>query len=459
MRRRPRVRVVRVGARRELALLVGFGLAVMVVIGVGATFASRSVAQAQALEDSERMTQRLADLVVGPLLPPYLAEDPSGWEDLDRAVSNRMSDGYLTEVVVWSTDGEVIYSNKAEDVGRRPQPTPPAVAAAIGGTTTSGFEDSPPEADTTAPASGGQPAGPLRYVEVYTPMDVTGLPRMAFEAYYDYQSVDKVAHRLLTQILPLVLVPLLLLQLIQIPAAFSLARRLRRHEDERGRLLERALSASDQERVRFAADLHDGPIQDLAGIGYALGAIAPTVPDQHAGLMARVQEGLQRSIQSLRGLMTDLYPPDLANGTLDEALTTVSNQLQAEGLEVTVDLAPVGTLAPEVVAAFYRVARESLANVAKHAGARAVRVSLAVVEPNRPGEVPLVRLEIADDGVGVEPSRLDRRSEGHLGLRLLADRVNDLGGQLTVISAPGRGTTVRADLPGLAAPDAGSLDT
>jgi signal transduction histidine kinase len=358
-----------------------------------------------------------------------------------------MSDGYLTEVVVWSRDGEVLYSDKGEDVGRRPQPTPKEVTAALAGQVSSDFQQTPPEADPTGGPSDAQKAGSPRYVEVYTPLQVEGFPPMAFEAYYDYRSVDRVASRLLRQTLPLVVIPLLLLQLIQIPAALSLARRLKRHEDERARLLERALSASDQERIHFAADLHDGPIQDLAGISYALGAVAPSVPGQHADLMVRVQEALQRSIQSLRGLMTDLYPPDLASGTIDEALVTASEQLRAEGIQVSLDLAPVGVLTEDMTATLYRVAREILANVVKHASARAVRVSLAAVEPSRTGEVPMLRLEIADDGVGLDSTRLDRRSEGHLGLRLLADRVDALGGQLAVISAPGQGTTVRADLP------------
>ena len=64
-----------------------------------------------------------------------------------------------------------------------------------------------------------------------------------------------------------------------------------------------------------------------------------------------------------------------------------------------------------------------------------------------PGVEPRVRLVIADDGVGVDPSRLDRRAEGHLGLRLLTDRVESLGGQLLITSAVGQGTTVQAELP------------
>jgi signal transduction histidine kinase len=284
-------------------------------------------------------------------------------------------------------------------------------------------------------------------VEVYVPLHVDGQPPLVFEAYYDYDRVDQVARRLLQQTLPLVLIPLLILQLVQIPIALSLARRIKRHENERSRLLERALSVSDRERVRFAADLHDGPIQDLAGISYALGAVAPTVVERHAPLMARVQDALQRSIESLRGLMTDLYPPDLRSGNLDQTIVTLADQVREAGTEVELDLGEVPALSEEGVATLYRVARESLANVQKHAQADHVKVTLGLVESLRPSEQARARLVIADDGVGVDLAKIDRRAEGHLGLRLLADRVESMGGELTITSAPGQGTTVQAELP------------
>ncbi|SDT43477.1 Signal transduction histidine kinase [Friedmanniella luteola] len=446
------VRVIRIGARRELTLLVGLGLAVMLAIGLGAAFASQRVAQTQALDDAERMTVRLANLVIKPGLPGYLEYDEAKADELRRALANRMSDGYLTEVTVWGADGMVLFSNKAEDVGNLVEPVPIEVQDAIAGRTTSDFEDDPPEADALpsagAPAGVEEDRGPSRYVEVYTPLVMPGYPPMAFEAYYDYHRVEDVADRLLRQTLPLVLGPLLVLQAIQIPIAVSLARRLRRHQDERARLLERALSSSDAERVRFAADLHDGPIQDLAGIGYALGAVAPSVDPKHAPLMARVQEALQRSVQSLRTLMTDLYPPDLRDGNLVEALGALASNVRAEGLAVDLQLADVPELAEDQVTTLYRVVRESLANVVKHAQASTVTISLGPVAPDATDpQTARVRLVVADDGVGVDPSRLDKRAEGHLGLRLLADRVESLGGRLVVATGPDRGTSVEVELP------------
>jgi two-component system, NarL family, sensor kinase len=444
-----RVRVLRLGARRELALLVGFGFLVMLVIGLGAAFATRSVAQDQALEDSERITQRMANLVMEPMLPAYLSKEQAGVSELERTIHNRMSDGNLTEVTVWTGDGLVLFSDKPEEIGRRVVPPPDGVPQAIRGAITSDFEDGAPEAEGAATPTDGKAEveGPNRFVEVYVPLHVEGQPPLVFEAYYDYERVDQVARRLLQQTLPLVLIPLLILQLVQIPIALSLARRIKRHENERSRLLERALSVSDRERVRFAADLHDGPIQDLAGISYALGAVAPTVVERHAPLMARVQDALQRSIESLRGLMTDLYPPDLRSGNLDQTIITLADQVQEAGTQVELDLGEVPTLSEEGVATLYRVARESLANVQKHAQADHVKVTLGLADNLRPSEQPRVHLVIADDGVGVDLAKIDRRAEGHLGLRLLADRVESMGGELTITSAPGQGTTVRAELP------------
>ena len=446
--RAQRVRVIRLGARRELTLVVGLGLVMMLVVGLGAAFASQSVAQNQALDDSERMTDRLAQLVIKPYLAGILAGDQARMAELQRTIEHRMSDGYLTEVTVWAADGKVLFSNNAEEIGKVVKPVPKDVGTAIRGRRTSAFEDDPPEASPShaaGTANGSQP-GENRYVEVYTPLVVEGYPKMAFEAYYNYERVEQVADGLLRQTLPIVLGPLLILQAIQIPVALSLARRLKRHEHDRSRLLERALSASDQERVRFAADLHDGPIQDLAGISYAMGAIAPTVAQQHAPLMARVQDALQRSIQSLRGLMTDLYPPNLRDGSLAEAIHGLADQVRAENLDVQLSLAEVPPMGEESLSTLYRVVRETLANVQKHAKANVVTITLDIVDSGRSTQ-PQIRLVVTDDGVGLEPSQVDRRAEGHLGLRLLTDRVQSLGGELVITSAPLQGTSVAVELP------------
>ena len=98
----------------------------------------------------------------------------------------------------------------------------------------------------------------------------------------------------------------------------------------------------------------------------------------------------------------------------------------------------------EVAAVFYRVARESLANVAKHAQASTVEVDLG---PDHAASTPTVVLRVADDGIGIRPEQLDKRAEGHLGLRLLIDRIADQGGELRIEARPEGGTAAVARMP------------
>jgi signal transduction histidine kinase len=450
--RRQRARVVRFGIRRELAHFVVGGLLTTVVVGLVAVWVCQSIAHQQALADSARITDRLSRMVIGPLLPDYLDKKPAGTGELNRVVADRMSDGTLTEVTVWSADGTVVYSDKAEDIGKTLPPSKQLLAA-VAGRTSACWEDDPPEADATsvaqALASTTDDTGPRRFVEVYTPLRLEGRQPMVFETYFNYRPVDDLAGRLLRQILPLVLIPLVLLQLIQIPVGLSLARRLRRSENERIRLLQRDLSASDQERVRFATDLHDGPIQELAGGSYALGAVAATAGDGQLPLVSRVQDVMQQSIHNLRGLMTDLDRPDLRSGRLDQAIAALAEKVRAEGIDVELELAELPNLSHEAMATLYRVVRETLGNV-QRSDAGQVSIALASMRGASPGEPPRVRLVVADDGEGVDPSRIDRSSEAYLRIQLLHDQVESLQGELVVTSAPGHGTTVRVDLPALA---------
>ncbi|WP_139209820.1 sensor histidine kinase [Microlunatus flavus] len=427
-----------------MTVVIGLGAAVLVLIALSAAVASHSVAREQALDEAERTTRRMADLVVAPLLAGYVAHDRDDADDLVEAVRVRKADGYLDDVVVWSDDGTVVFSDRPEEVGRRPQPTPRNVAAALAGRTTSMLEDDAPEPRRVGGTEDDQD-GPPRYVDVVVPLRVAGLTPLALEAYYDYDRVDRVADDLLRQSLPLVVVPLLTLQLVQVPIVVSLARRLVRHEAERARLLERALSASDRERARLSADLHDGPIQDLAGLGYAVGAIAPDVPERHRALMAQVQQTLREAVENLRGLMADLYPPHLGGAGLDEALATLVAPLREAGTDVTLHVGELGPLGDDTTVALYRVAREALANVTKHARASHVEVSAERVPPAHGRG--LVRLEVGDDGAGIDPARLHRRRDEHLGLRLVGDQVAALGGRLSVAPRPGGGTRVHVELP------------
>ena len=291
------------------------------------------------------------------------------------------------------------------------------------------------------------------FVEVYVPFEQPELQSLAFEAYYNYAPVDEVASSLLWQLVPLVLIPLLILELIHVPLTSSMARRVRAHEADRAALLERTLSVSERERIRIAADLHDGPVQNLAGIGYALDSVASSVPEQYAILMRRIQDTLHEVMNSLRRLMVDLYPPDLSVGELAAIIATLAAPLSDQGIAVTTSTAPLPDLDGDTMTALYRVARESLANVAEHSQANKVDISFGCGDPDGSSKTPTVLLRIIDDGVGVDPTNANKRAEGHMGLKLLQDRVENLGGTLTVRPGPRGGTAVLAELP-VARPDA-----
>jgi two-component system NarL family sensor kinase len=432
----------RVGVRREILLLFGVGALVLIIIALGALAASRSVARIQALEDSERMTKRLSDLVVAPLLGNALQRsDPGRFQELSMTVENRMRDGHLTEVTVWGSDGVIVFSDDPEAIGRRYELPKEVTTAIVEGKTTSDFENNP---EVTTSTTAGQNE---RYVEVYVPLTMPGQPTMAFEAYYSYEQVENLSKALFKELTPLALIPLIVLQIVQLPIAASLARRVRRHETERAKLLERTLSVSEQERMRIAADLHDGPIQDLAGVSYAVGAIGPGVPEHHQALLSTVQASLSEAIQSLRVLMVDLYPPDLSSSQLPDVVEGLAGPLRDQGVEVVTDVESIPEMGLEVSTTLYRVAREALANVGKHSQASQVTIDLRAHAGDSGPATSSVCLRIADNGIGLDPSRLDRRAEGHMGLRLLRDRIVNLGGNMRIEPGPGGGTVVQATLP------------
>jgi signal transduction histidine kinase len=139
----------------------------------------------------------------------------------------------------------------------------------------------------------------------------------------------------------------------------------------------------------------------------------------------------------------DIYPPNLDSAGLAVALEDLAASVRGRGATatVTVDEAATEALTPDQQRLVYRTTQETLRNVAKHAEASHVDVTLTA-EPSS------VVLTIADDGVGMEDSIVDGATEpGHFGLRLLADLAADHGATLPVATAPGRGTRWRLEIP------------
>lgn len=158
---------------------------------------------------------------------------------------------------------------------------------------------------------------------------------------------------------------------------------------------------------------------------------------------SRARELVDSALAELRALIFELRPPELEADGLAGALRKHAALLsRAHGVAVTVsDLRPEGDRhgGGSVDGALFRVAEEALSNALRHSGASVVTVTLR-------HDGPRVVLEVADDGRGFDPAARSIAAR-RLGLVSMRERVEQAGGQLTIRSAPGRGTTVRAAIP------------
>lgn len=195
---------------------------------------------------------------------------------------------------------------------------------------------------------------------------------------------------------------------------------------------ERLVEASDRERRRMARDLHDGLQVQLVLLALEAQQIASAPPDAVPERATRLRVDIDGAAADLRALVSDLVPAALIERGLAAAAEDLADRMPVPTqFEADIPGAALGDL---VEATTYFVLTEALANVVKHAGASLARVRLA----RRDG---LLRLDVEDDGVG------GASMDAGTGLRGLADRVEAIGGTITVTSRPGEGTLVRAEVP------------
>ncbi len=209
--------------------------------------------------------------------------------------------------------------------------------------------------------------------------------------------------------------------------------------------LRMSIASADQERRRWARELHDETLQGLGAIQVTL-STGLKGGDREALQRAAEQaiEHIESQIKELQGLITDLRPAALDDLGLAPALTTLYARVaEAHGLSVTgsVNLdaesgGNAGRLDPDTEGTIYRLVQEALSNTAKHAGADRARVTIT----EQGGRV---LIEIRDEGQGFDPTK-PARGFGLLGMR---ERAQLAGGTLEIASRPGEGTCVTASLP------------
>jgi signal transduction histidine kinase len=196
----------------------------------------------------------------------------------------------------------------------------------------------------------------------------------------------------------------------------------------------RIVAASDEARRRIERDLHDGTQQRLVSLGLAVRAAEANLPPEQDDLRAElsaVAMGLVAAVEDLQEISRGIHPAILSKGGLGPALQALAHR---SAIPVDLDITTDVRLAEPIEVAAYFVASEALANAAKHSQASRIDLSLA----QRDGRL---LLSVRDDGVG----RADRtRGSGLVGL---TDRVEALGGLISVHSRQGAGTQIAVELP------------
>jgi signal transduction histidine kinase len=395
-------------ARAVVAFAVS-GLVVLVLIGVAGVTVLRGIGADQATREAERLVDVTAHGVVEPRLTDgILRGDADSLIAIETLVNGAVVRAPITAVRILTMDGRVVYADDPDLIDQQAATLPSPSSLSL---------------STTITTPDGTP--------------------LRFQVFLQPDTISAAARRLWTSFLPVLAAALVVLAAVQIPLASRLARQVRRSQDERERLLRHAIDASDLERRRIAADIHDGSVQQLAGLSMSLAAKAdelavsdPAASEALGDAAARTRQGMR----SLRSAVMGISPPDLRRAGLAAALADLTAPLVAEGLEAEVRVPDAMDLPPDVEALLFRASREGIRNVVSHAQARHVLVTVTTNDHR-------VLLEVRDDGVGFSSERLSAERNGHLGLRLLGELVDDAGGTLDVTSAPDDGTVLRVEVP------------
>jgi len=420
-----------------VARFMAAGAVVLVCLAGLLAIIARQAGTDDAIRAATQTAQVAARGVVEPRLDAaVLAGDPTALAGFDAAMHRYVLGDSLVRVKVWNADAKIIYSDEPRLIGQV-FPLNNAEVAALHG------RGSASEVSDLSQSENQYEVKYGKLLEIYVSVRGTGGQRLLFETYYKYDAVTQAGEAAWQRFAPPSLGALLLLELVQIPFAWGLARRIRRQQLEREGLLRHAVEASDAERRRIAGELHDGVVQDLTGMTYQLDAARLGQPDEarRTELITNTATRLRASIGALRSLLVDIYPPNLAEEGLASALADLTDSLARHGIDVSLDTEGTERLPADTAALLFRTAQEAVRNVIAHSGARMASISVVYGDDT-------ATLVVDDDGRGFDDVELDERStNGHVGLRSIGDLLARSGGGLSVRAAPGQGTRIEAEVP------------
>jgi two-component system, NarL family, sensor kinase len=428
-----------VSVTKLLLRFTAAGIVVMVLLATGIAVVARMEAVQKGIDEARNTTRIVGNAIKPALVPGVVSGNALAVAALDSAVHRFVLGESLVRVKVWDQDGRILYSDANSLIGMRFLLGADKRSALDEGRTVAGVSELNDPENAREREFG-------ELLEVYLGLRTTAGQPVLFEAYFRYDDVVNMGWDTWRRFAPLAVGALLLLELVQVPLAVVLARRLQTEERHRRRLLDLAVRSSDAERRRIAGDLHDGVVQDITGVIYELdaariGATGGAETDQPDAILAGAARRLRGCIRSLRTLLIDIYPPNLAAEGLRPALVDLAASASTDQLTVTVHLEDFMDPSPQVTALLYRAAQEAIRNAARHSGAQQVDLSVS-----RQDE--LWELIVDDDGRGMAAGRVEaRREEGHLGLHALGELLVDAGGSLALHSAPEAGTRVEIRVP------------
>jgi signal transduction histidine kinase len=405
----------------------------IVILGVLEFVAVRVIDNAAtevSLDEAGSFGAESVTLALAPFLTDDLLEsDPSARAAIDEAGQALLRRGEIDHIKIWSEDGVVLWSDEQSLVGETFD-LDASDRRLFGSQEYTVDVSHLDKIENNLEAASGTD----RLLEVYVGAATTSGTPVVVEIYAPYELVTQRAAALQRKFIPVMTAALVVLAVAQLLLVLFLSRRLARSERRHTKLLERLIESSDAERRRVAAEVHDGVVQDLIGISFGLAALAESTPER-AEPLSEMASSTRSAVTSLRSLLGSIYPVEVPPGGWVAGIGDLVDALRQLGVDVRLEVEPV-RLTPTEELLILRVAREALRNVAAHAGASEVVVRLV----DRRGRLVLT---VSDNGSGFEPSQSE---DGHIGLRLIHDVIQDAGGELTIESAIDDGTTLTVEL-------------